>query len=1332
MSTGDVEDIYELSPLQQGVLFHTLYDGGSDIYVNQRTFLIEGPLDVEALLKAWMQSIDVHPVLRTSFHWEGLDKPLQVVHPSVQPVVRRYDWSDIEDQQVMFDGLLADDLDAGFDPALPPLQRLSLVRLGENRYKLIWTHHLLLLDGWSVPIFINDVMRRYVSITVGGSPPPTPAPYRDYIAWLQQQDMAAAKEFWMENLDGRADVTSLAPLRAGDPRQPPGPIGSLVVDLGPRPEADLRSLAARHSVTLSTVLQAAWALLLQRYSGDQEVTFGVTSSCRPPELPGVDQMVGLFTNTLPVRLPVPADGDVGAWLRDIQARYTAVRRYEYTPLAQIKQWVGATGSRQLFDTLVVFDNYSLALEADGLDQRLVVKDIEVVEKTTYPIVLTVTPEPSFALRLYYHRERLADTDANEILTSFQATLAGLVDAERIAPVAVGLEREVEQQNTTVPYADAGRTLSEMIERQADATPDAVALLSDDESVRYGDLLSRARDVAAALTTTGVGPGHVVGVCAQRSADMVIALLGTLLAGAAYLPLEPSLPAARLAFMARDAGITTVLAQREVARLAYDIGAPHILLLEDLPQNGLGFTPTAVHPHDTAYVLYTSGSTGKPKGVAITHAAIVNRLLWMQDTFQLCAEDRVLQKTPIGFDVSVWELFWPLITGATLVLARPDGHQDAAYLARTIARQAVTVAHFVPSMLQLFLDEPAITYLPSLRQVMCSGESLTPALVDRFHRDLRAVELHNLYGPTETAVDVTWWDCARPAPPAVVPIGDPVANTTVHVLDHRLLQVPTGVPGELYVGGVQLARGYRNRSGLTADRFVAHRLAGSGGRLYRTGDRVRRLPDGSLQYLGRLDRQVKLHGYRIELDEIEQALSGHPAVRDAAVVVQVVNGGPRLAAYLTTNGPDDLDTPTLRSHLQGQLPSYMLPATFTVLPAIPRTHNGKLDRAALPQPTTGKPARDATPTTLHEELVATAFREVLSLEDIDVSASFFDLGGNSFDAVRAIRRIEGASVGLLVAHPSVRQLAKALAEQECGDRLLLRLSKPGPISHNLVCVPFAGGSAVTYQPLARELPPEIGLHAVALPGHEVGGDAELRPLEEVAADCAKMIDETINGPISVYGHCAGVALAVELVRCLEEAGRPVERLFVAGSYPFYEPGPAGRVFQRAMGYLVTHGMLRVSTLTVGLTTDGSPTADTAEMRFLQSEGGFDGDIDSESLAFVMRAFRHDVAEAPRYFAARGPRRTGTPVLTAPITFIAGTCDPFTPHYQRRGRLWERFSPDVDIATVPYGGHYFHQHEPVVVAKIIEQKICASERSTPSCGDLARDQAPEQHALTRNEP
>jgi len=1308
VSADDIEDVYDLSPLQQGMLLHSLYDGDADTYVAQHAFAIDGPLDGDALAEAWRQTVSAHTALRTSYHWAGLDSPLQVVHSDVRVDVQRQDWSDLGERRrdQRFHRLLEDERTAGFDPAQAPLLRLRLIRMAEDQHHFAWTHHMLPVDGWSVPIIINDVVRRYYHLTTGAPAPPPAAPYRDYIAWLDRQDLTAAQDCWRRALAGWSSASPLGPLRPARPGQGAGPVGERTAEFPPALVAALRAMAARHKVTLNAVLHAAWALVMQRYTGGSEVRFGFASSGRPPELRGVDRMVGTFLNTLPIQIPVPYDGDLGSWLADIQAKLTLTRRYEYSPLSQIRTWAGLPASLSLFDSLLVFQNYPFAVEAGQPAQRLSFRPVIDFEKTSVPLTLFVTPPPASALRLLFHRDRFAPEATDEIMRYLGAILEALTGAERLAAVAAAAQQpDLAGRGASVRYPDAGQTLPGLIERQATATPDAVAVVAEDGSLTYRQLVRRARQTAAALIAAGTRPGQVVGVCAERSLDMVTGLLGALLAGAAYLPLEPSLPATRLAHMIDDAGAGVVLAQRAAAGIAREAGARRVLTLEDFAGEAAGETAAGLSGADAAYVIYTSGSTGRPKGVMISHQAVVNRLLWMQEALPLSPADRVLQKTPLGFDVSVWEVFWPLINGAAAILARPGGHQDADYLARMIERHAVTTAHFVPSMLHLFLDEPGVSRLTSLRRVLCSGEQLPPTLARRFQTLLPQVGLHNLYGPTEAAVDVTWWDCARTAPAGVLPIGDPIANTQGYVLDHRLMPAPRAVPGELYLGGVQLARGYLNRPGLTATSFIAHPLAGPGGRLYRTGDRVRRLPDGSLEFLGRLDHQVKIHGYRIELGEIEQVLAEHPAVQEAAVLVRNRAEATQLAAYVTSSGGAEADPQELREHLRRHLPRHMVPATLTILPAMPLTRNGKLDREALPDPSPAVPADGAraVPATPQEEAVAAVFRDVLGLPEIDPTMSFFDLGGSSFDAVRAIRRIEGATVGLLAAHSSARDLVAALQPAGGHPGILLRMTEPGPASHTLVCVPFGGGSAIAYRPLARALSADTALLAVAMPGHEIGGESGLHPLEDVAQECAEAVLSRCDGQVSVYGHCVGVALAVEIVRRLESAGRKVERLFVGGSLPFYRPGVSGRVLARGLGALAGRRILRVTDLTVGTTTRDSPAADRAEMRYLRSIGGFANDIDPDVLAFVMRAFRHDVTEGSRYFSEHWGPGIHTPALTTPITFIAGTDDPLTLLWDRKAQLWQRFSRSVNVAAVPGGKHYFVQHQPETLAMIIERVL-----------------------------
>ncbi|HZB47369.1 MAG TPA: amino acid adenylation domain-containing protein, partial [Pyrinomonadaceae bacterium] len=656
--------------------------------------------------------------------------------------------------------------------------------------------------------------------------------------------------------------------------------------------------------------------------------------------------------------------------------------------------------------------------------------IRKIEKTNYPLTILAGPGAELSLHASYDRQRFDDDAVSRTLGHLKTLLeafasdpdARLDDLD----ILTGDERRrllSEWNDTARAYPESGATLHELFERQAQRTPDSIAVVCEDERLTYAELNARADALARHLRSLGVGPESRVGVLLERSAAMVVALLGALKAGGAYVPLEPSYPRERLAFMAEDARVEVLLTQRRLGAMVDGLGVRgcEVLHLDDAGQlaEGAGACATdsaekaraVVAGDNLAYVIYTSGSTGRPKGAMNTHAGVVNRLLWMQEVYRLSLDDRVMQKTPFGFDVSVWEFFWPLITGARLVLARPEGHRDAAYLMRLIEREGITTLHFVPSMLQAFLSEPGLEDCRSLRRVMCSGEALTRELQERFHERTRAA-LHNLYGPTEAAIDVTFWPCERGGHRTNVPIGRPVANTRIYITDAELRPVPVGVAGELHIGGVQLARGYLLRPGLTAARFIPDPFSAvPGARLYRTGDLARYVEGGEIEFLGRLDQQVKLRGFRVELGEIESTLSEHPSVRECVVVaLEDAGGDKRLVAYVVAGEGATPAADELRAFVKTRLPEYMMPSAFVFLDALPLTPHGKIDRRRLPAPAASRAStgpRFVAPRTATEEVVANIWADVLKLERVGVDDNFFESGGHSLLATQAVSRARAA-------------------------------------------------------------------------------------------------------------------------------------------------------------------------------------------------------------------------------------------------------------------------------------------------------------------------------------
>jgi amino acid adenylation domain-containing protein len=1048
MSKRNIESIYPLTPMQQGMLFHSLYAPESGVYVEQLRCRVGGDIDVPAFQRAWQFASERHPVLRTAFVWKKSEQMLQVVHRQVTIPVEWLDWRDLaaDAQQARFEELVAADRRRGFDVSRAPLTRLTLVRTGDDAWRLLWTHHHLLLDGWSIPILLRDVFTAYEAFRRNAAPPLPPArPYRDYVAWQQRQDLAAAEAFWRRTLAGFEAPTPLAIGRAAaSPGADDRVYGLRERWLDPELSAALQAAARQQGLTLNTVVQGAWALALARTSGERDVVYGVTVSGRPADLPGAEGMVGLFINTLPVRARIDDARPWGAWLRDLQATQAEMRQYEYSPLVQVQGWSGVPRGTPLFESLFVFENYPVDETLREQAGSLAFSDVVVAEQTNFPLTLLSAPGQRVMLRASYDGSRFDDEAIERLLARLETTLAAMAaDASATLgtlPFATADERRlvVEEWNATGRDYPAEATLVSLFEAQAARTPEAPAVRFEGATLTYAELDARANRLAHRLRRLGVGADVLVAVAMERSLDLVVALYGVLKAGGAYVPVDPGYPADRIAYMLEDATAPVLLTQAAlVERLPAAPAGTAVLALDAMADELAAESGTApgaaIAPSQLAYMIYTSGSTGRPKGAMNEHRGIVNRLLWMQEAFGLGARDVVLQKTPFSFDVSVWEFFWPLQTGAVLEVARPEGHKDPAYLADLIERARVTTLHFVPSMLQVFLEQPGLDIqCASVRRVICSGEALPYDLTERCFARLPKAELHNLYGPTEAAVDVSHWPCVRDEVRRLVPIGRPIANTRLYVLDPRGEPCPVDVPGELHIGGVQVGRGYHGRPDLTAERFVADPFAGTAeARMYRTGDLARWLADGTIEYLGRLDHQVKVRGFRIELGEIEAAIGAMPDVREAAVVArQDSPGDVRLVGYLVPAGERPVDVAALRAALGRVLPDYMVPSAFVALEALPLSPSGKVDRKALPAPEAGATAREyVAPRTPSEELVAGVWRQVLKLERVGVHDSFFELGGHSLLATQVVARLREAfgtdiPLRLVFESPNLAALAAA--------------------------------------------------------------------------------------------------------------------------------------------------------------------------------------------------------------------------------------------------------------------------------------------------------------------
>ena len=1037
----NIESFYPLSPMQQGMLFHTVHAPESAEYYKRLSCVLQGELNLAAFQNAWRHVIACHSVLRTAFLWEGVPQPVQVVHRSAEAAWDLHDLRALSPQQqeCELQRLWSADARDPFQLSRAPLTRFLLVRTHERRYQFGWSFHHLILDGWSMAIVFRQALSAYGQLCRKEALPVHMAPpYRQFISWLYQQPKEQAEKFWSDYLAGCELPT---PLRVDQKPalEPSRDYDRFDIAVPRECVARLQAFARTHRVTMSSILEGAWALLASRYSGQDDVVFGRTVSGRVAPLSQIESMTGLFINTVPARVSVDGGARLGPWLRQLQWQQAQVGPHEHTSLSDMKKWIGCASNRHLFDTLFVFENYpeaSLAQEQAGLK----IRPCDSFERTSVPLTILAALGKEINLSLIHDVARFSH-DVIERMAGHYCTLLRSIPERGDSPLstlslltAAEKHRVLVEWNDTATNWETHKLVPQLIDEQAQRTPDAVALKYLHRQLTYRELIGQANQLARYLSERGAGRETLVGICMERSVEMVVALLAVIKAGAAYVPLDPDYPSDRLKYMIEDAGVPLLLTQNHLLGRLSKNGAQVVAVdssWEQISLNKAGPFSPHISPEDLVYVIYTSGSTGQPKGAMNTHRGLANRLLWMQREYGLNDSDRVLQKTPFSFDVSVWEFFWPLMTGAAIVVARPGGHRDSGYLVDLIRAERITTIHFVPSMLQFFLQESDLHGCQSLKRVICSGEALKPELQARFFSRL-GCELHNLYGPTEASIDVTSWRCGPDSTGGSVPIGRPITNTRIYILDRDLNPAPVGVPGELYIGGVGLARGYWRRPELTKEKFIADPFSNSpGARLYKTGDLARFRPDGNIEYLGRLDSQVKIRGQRIELGEIESTIASHPEVQDSAVTLREdTPGESRLVAYVVPKANKKVSASELRRFLAKRLPEAMLPAAFVWLERMPLNANGKLDRRALAPPEHSRPEMEShyvAPRTPFEERITGIWSEVLKIDGIGIHDNFFELGGDSIAAMQTVSRMKMAGLGIttrqLFQHPTVAQLAE---------------------------------------------------------------------------------------------------------------------------------------------------------------------------------------------------------------------------------------------------------------------------------------------------------------------
>ncbi|MEU4558326.1 amino acid adenylation domain-containing protein [Actinoplanes sp. NPDC023936] len=1030
MTVPGVHDIYRLSYMQEGLLFHSVADPQAAFYVDQVEYRLHGPVDAALLVAAWQKLTERHAVLRTSFHWEDIKQPVQVVRDRVEVPLEELDWRDQPADELagrLEQRLRADRLE-GFDVDRPPLIRLTLIRLGEQEYVFVLRYHHLLLDAWSALMVLEEAFAGYDELAAGRTPQARPAtPFADYVAWVRAQDLNQAEKTWRDELRGVTEPSTLpwirpvaAPPATNEPEEKGYPEKKGYPEEKDNPEqvlhipaetvTALREVCRTGQVAFGALLQTCWALVLRAHTGRDDVVFGGTLSSRPADVPGVEESAGLFINTLPVRVRLNPSVPVLDAAGTLQHRQATLRRYDFSPLEQVQRWSDVPPGVPLFDTIMTVLN----VPGVGVLRRrrgaVEISDGQYRYRTNYPLSVLVIPDGDrLAVRFGYDPGRVGHDAVTRLLGHF-ATVVGAVAREpgaavRDVPVIPASEqaRVGGWAGEDEPYPAA--TFPQLFEERADADGDAVAVRCGGMELTYAEVDRQANQLARHLREQGVCADVAVGVCLGRTPEWVVAALAAQKAGGYFVALDPAHPPARLRDIVADAGIAVVVTDRAHRSPLPRDGVPAVLLdqhraaIAGLSEDRL---PPRSGPDHLAYSIYTSGSTGRPKGVLVTHRGLANVVAAQRRLFGLTAEDRVLQWASPTFDASVFDLAMAFGAGAALHLAPAERLAPGPDLRDLLVTERITQLTITPSALAA---TPAAR-LPELRTLVLAGEALAAELVRAWSPGRR---VFNAYGPTEATIWVSTAECGPGEGPP--PIGVPIPNVRVRVLDRDGRAAGIGMPGELHVGGAGLARGYAGRAALTAQQFVPDPDGPPGSRLYRTGDLVSWTADGSLRFVGRTDRQVKVRGLRIETGEVEEVLRRHAGVAACAVVARDAedrDGPPdTLVAYVVpAAGPVSADE--LRRHCAEVLPEYMLPGAFVSLDRLPLTSAGKLDVRALPSPRQAAPGGGPEqPMTVTEQAVADLWRQVLRVDDVGADSDFFTLGGTSIKATQVVSRARRA-------------------------------------------------------------------------------------------------------------------------------------------------------------------------------------------------------------------------------------------------------------------------------------------------------------------------------------
>ncbi len=1008
----NIEAIYPLSPMQQGMLFHTIYNPESEEYFEQLTATFTGEINTEAFVKSVNKVIENNSILRTSFAYKNVSKMLQIVHKKVDVPFEMLDWTTVPPAEIesKFENLLIEDRKKGFNLSKAPLIRIKLIKIKDNEFKFIWSHHHVLIDGWSLPILLKEVFTHYEMLNKGmDAQLPPKRPYKDYIKWLKTKNKDEAKNFWTGYLKGFQTPTKLHYDNTGVQT---GEYKKEKLTLSEELSVKLINFVKERKITLSTFLQAVLGILLSKYVNEEDVMFGATFSGRSPELPGSETMLGLFINTLPIRAKINPGTPITDWIVQFHKDQIPLKDFEWSALYEIQNYSELTDKQNMFDTLFVFENYPVDSSMSNTNLSFNIKDVHTFERTNYPVTFVSSPAIPVTLEIAYDTSLFFNSTIKRILNHFKAIAEQIINHPEITYKNLNFLTDKDEEVLSSVQGkhfsiDLSTNIVKEFKKVVESYKNNTAVIGNGEKITYGELDTISDFIATNLISMGVEPEDKIILYVDKSTKMIAAMLGILKAGAAFVPVDPVTPAGRVQYIINDSNARLVITNEKYAGNLEELEIEYVSLEKIAgPLNDVIALTDKINlePEYLAYVIYTSGSTGKPKGTLLQHLGVVNLAKSLSAFYEIEHESNLLQFASINFDASIYEIFGALLNGAKLTLFEKSNLKNPEDLLDEFEKLEITFVTLPPSLLSVM----NVKKVNHLKTILSAGEACP---VDVGLRWSKFYHFFNGYGPTEATVGTTIEKFDGVKKYLTVPIGNAVPNIKVYVLDKYLNKTPVGVTGELHISGINLARGYLGKPGLTAEKFIPDPYSGiPGARMYKTGDLVKIHENGKIEFIGRIDNQVKLRGFRIELGEIENVLVEHPDIDVAAVVVkESPNKDKMLAAFVQLNDKDNFNKTKIFEYLKNKLPDYMIPATLTVLDEMPITINGKIDRKKLRGLETEEldKAEYVAPESPTQILLANIWKELTGANEVGLNDNFFNLGGHSILATQAVSRIREA-------------------------------------------------------------------------------------------------------------------------------------------------------------------------------------------------------------------------------------------------------------------------------------------------------------------------------------